>query len=309
MVLPVWPTSLHTRRAVVDFLRDRETPALATDIYNVDFYPGKYGSYAVDETACTTDGERTPYYTYLVGCVAGPVFFDDANLRLRIEPGGPEDAELNALFQRQIAQLALIVRDGDDEDLETGNEVALLNWSDTDRYTLVGGTFIELMLGFPPVYDVVDGTMQVSEPVKAGDYTLQKGDWVLALAVLQRSDDRSGYDVRRYSVAPQKIRILRFEPAELISDQSVPTAPIAIATASEQEAMESADDDTLSGASGETSIAPASVRKPRFVSFLYVRSLLDGLKIEEAQVDTVTAASILYRAERGETQAHTSHVV
>jgi hypothetical protein len=69
---PDWPVSLRNKEQLLEFLYSKSVPALATDIFNVEFRLGVYGSYAADETACTDDhGDR--YGTFIFGKVVKPV--------------------------------------------------------------------------------------------------------------------------------------------------------------------------------------------------------------------------------------------
>ncbi|KAF8209811.1 hypothetical protein K438DRAFT_2058800 [Mycena galopus ATCC 62051] len=127
-----WPETLSTQLSVVEFLNSKTTPALATDIVSVEFVPGRYGSYALDETAYTNDN-GTPYHTFVLGKVCGPVlppesaqFYTNGNRRLRISKGEPEDTELNLVFERQLKQLAMIVKEADEEDYELNQVVRVV---------------------------------------------------------------------------------------------------------------------------------------------------------------------------------------
>ncbi|KAF8166593.1 hypothetical protein K438DRAFT_1984144 [Mycena galopus ATCC 62051] len=208
MSASTWPASLRTAHAVLAFLRDPSTPALATDIYNVDFKDGVYGSYATDETACTDD-VGAPYYTYIVGQVSMLPTFEAANWRFRISGGGGAEEELGATFARQVVQLAAMVKEGDEEDFDLNrNNIAVENFTDADRYSLLGGTWIEFMMSSPPVYLEQNGALVRTQPKAIRDYPMKVGDWVLVRASVHRWDDRSGYNIRRFSIVPERIRML-----------------------------------------------------------------------------------------------------
>ncbi|KAF8143036.1 hypothetical protein K438DRAFT_1994318 [Mycena galopus ATCC 62051] len=226
------------------FLRDPSTPALATDIYNVDFNDGVYGSYALDETACTDD-VGAPYYKFIIGQVSMVPTFEDANWRFRISSSGGAEEELGATFARQVIQLAAMVKEADEEDFDLDRKVAVENFTDADRYSLLGGTWIEFMMSLPPVYIERDGELVRTQPTAARDYPMHMGDWVLVRAGLHRWDDRSGYNIRVssgldaldlaidyvqcFSIVPESIRVLDFpDPAggetteeDTLSDGSV----------------------------------------------------------------------------------------
>ncbi|KAF8215300.1 hypothetical protein K438DRAFT_1955278 [Mycena galopus ATCC 62051] len=180
---------------LLTFLRNPSTPALVTDIYNVDFKDGVYGSYALDETACTDD-DGAPYYTYIVGQVCMLPTFEDANWHFRISGGTGANEELCAAFARQLIQLAAMVKEADEEDFDLDRNIAVENFTDADRYSLLGGTWIEFMMSLPPVFRERDGDLIRTQPTGIRNYPMKLGDWVLVRASLHRWDDRSGYNIR-----------------------------------------------------------------------------------------------------------------
>jgi hypothetical protein len=65
---PAWPASLRDKDQLISFLYTASVPALATDIFNVEFHLSVYGSYAADETACIDDS-GAKYTTFIFGRV------------------------------------------------------------------------------------------------------------------------------------------------------------------------------------------------------------------------------------------------
>ncbi|KAF8177136.1 hypothetical protein K438DRAFT_1978783 [Mycena galopus ATCC 62051] len=257
MSAPMWPLALPTHNAVLDFLHDRATPALITDIYNVDFKDGVYGSYVPDETTCTDD-DGAPYHTYVVGRVCAPAAFVDANLRFRISAGGAGDEDLNAAFARQVIQLAAMVKEADEEDFDDDRKILVENFTDADRFTLLGGTWIEFMMSGPPAVHIEhNGELARTKPKSTAEYPMKVGDWVLVRASLHRWDDRSGYNIRRFSVVPQDIRILAFEevaPDETTEEDTLSEKSLAPSTAGD------GDDRSLVSQSAATSTVAVGAR-------------------------------------------------
>ncbi|KAF8133476.1 hypothetical protein K438DRAFT_1787657 [Mycena galopus ATCC 62051] len=172
-----------------------------------------------------------------------------------------------------MTQLALMVRNGDDEGLDTGDmymiahdmvetegrrrgvapfiggatpiqragkgtvrqtpgkailssTAAVLNWSDANRYTMSGGTYLHRVDdGFPTRGRDQDSVTRTS--VILGCAGLTQRRW-------------------RFSVSPQKLRVMRFECEQNVS-QNAPLTGLVTPTESDQ--IEVQDDAMLSGAS------------------------------------------------------------
>ena len=68
--------------------------------------------------------------------------------------------------------------------------------TNASRIDMSGGTWIEVTMGFPPVFIEQAGALVETQPTKTSEYPLRIGDWVLLFATIHRWDDRSGYDMR-----------------------------------------------------------------------------------------------------------------
>ncbi|KAJ7838236.1 hypothetical protein B0H14DRAFT_3701132 [Mycena olivaceomarginata] len=181
---PAWPASLRDREQLIAFLYTMSVPSLATDIFNVEFHLGVYGSYAADETACIDDSGAM-YSTFIFGRVITavgpkPVF--------RVDGGPAQDGPL----QTGLPQPAQ----------PTCGYVA---------WTVSGGSWIEIDVGGIPVFrDGPEGLVRM-QAARAADVRLEVGDWVLVRASLHRVDDRCGYRIRHFYVNAHSIRILALD--------------------------------------------------------------------------------------------------
>ncbi|KAJ7301334.1 hypothetical protein DFH08DRAFT_978887 [Mycena albidolilacea] len=173
---PAWPAVLHTKEQLVDFLYSKSVRSLATDIFNVEFHLGVYGSYAADETACTDDqGDR--YSTFIFGRVINtvgprPVF--------RVDGGSTNETALHLAFSNQVSQLAAMVKEGDEADsMNEDFNIDVHACTDSCREDGSGGTWIEIDVGGIPVFRDGPGGLVKTIATRASDIHLNVGDWVL----------------------------------------------------------------------------------------------------------------------------------
>ncbi|KAF8217214.1 hypothetical protein K438DRAFT_1748310 [Mycena galopus ATCC 62051] len=203
-----WPPSIVNRQEMLDFLYRPTTPALVKDIYSVDFVPGTYGSYARDKTACTYD-DGSPYSPYLFGRVCEGVRFKDCKYTIRVAAG---DNLLASAFDAQMLQLASM-------------DTLVHACTNSDRQTMAGGTWIELVVWFAPFFVEEDGKLVEAGSTHPRGYSLAVGDWVMVQCRLQRRDTSTGDRTRFFTIATERLRKLNFndspEPqsdAETLSD-------------------------------------------------------------------------------------------
>ncbi|KAJ7854436.1 hypothetical protein B0H14DRAFT_3449644 [Mycena olivaceomarginata] len=82
--------------------------------------------------------------------------------------------------------------------------------TNTDRQTMTGGTWIEIIVLFPPFF-MEEGTELVDQQLThPRQYPLAVGDWVMVQCRLQRFDDRTGKRTRFFTIATERIRRLDF---------------------------------------------------------------------------------------------------
>ncbi|KAJ7893112.1 hypothetical protein B0H14DRAFT_3427597 [Mycena olivaceomarginata] len=206
---PDWPASLRNKEQLLEFLYSKSVPALATDIFNVEFRLGVYGSYAADETACTDDhGDR--YGTFIFGKVVKPV---GPKPVFRVDGGPQDNSALHQAFTNQVNQLAAMVKDGDEDDSMNGDfNIAVHPCTDSDREHGTGGTWIEIDVGGIPVFRDGAAGLVKTMASRAADVRLNVGDWIVVRASLHRVDDRSGYRLRHFYVNADAIRVLDWDP-------------------------------------------------------------------------------------------------
>ncbi|KAJ7858569.1 hypothetical protein B0H13DRAFT_1901807 [Mycena leptocephala] len=150
-IVPQWLTSLATMKSLLQFLSEPGISALTKDIYSVDLHPGVHGRYVYPESACTKDNGNI-YYTYIFGHVCLPESFSDAKGNFCIEGGGHTASPSFEAFARQTSRLAHILKEGDDKDANIGQDSRVSPFTDSNRVDMAGGTYIEIELGFSPIY-------------------------------------------------------------------------------------------------------------------------------------------------------------
>ncbi|KAJ7331463.1 hypothetical protein DFH08DRAFT_814770 [Mycena albidolilacea] len=276
---PNWPAALHSKHQLLDFLYSKAIPSLVTDIFNVEFRLGIYGSYASDETACTND-KGTRYSTFIFGRVMTTV---GPKPTFKVDGGSMGDTSLHLAFMNQF-------------------NIDVHPCTDSDRQDGSGGTWIEIDVGGIPLFR--DGPEGLVETVasRASEVRLTIGDWVLVRASLHRVDDRCGYKIRHFYVNADAIRILDLDSdvvesadGENLSDGSLGRTLSQLGCTADPAVVASTDDETLSdeslgvGSPGDGSFGGVPVRTPDQLGGLSTVQVVESSGADELEEQEMSA--------------------
>ncbi|KAJ7130152.1 hypothetical protein C8R44DRAFT_871990 [Mycena epipterygia] len=214
MLRPQWPTDVSCMGDLIHYLRECDPVALGHSSYRKDFFPPISGSYASDETAYTEEDRTTVFKTMIIGRVLATPVFSGGHCTFLLD-GGDNGNQTPAAFDHQLRALVTPVGEDDDIDCDNSANYRVLPWSDADRTTRSGGSYIELHLSHSggskaTVYTPVEGTdeLEVEVPARAKDFTFRVGDWVLAMATLHRRNPLASDDTRAYEILVRHLRVL-----------------------------------------------------------------------------------------------------
>ncbi|KAJ7119800.1 hypothetical protein C8R44DRAFT_878190 [Mycena epipterygia] len=155
--------------------------------YQTDFFPPLAGSYARDESAYIAKDRLSIFGAMVIGRVMSTPLFSGGHCTFTMD-GGESGHASQDVFVRQLRTLAVPVGDDDDIDCDNSANYRVLPWTDADRTTRSGGSYIELHLSHDggsktTVYTPVDGSddLEIEVPRLAKDFSFRVGDWILAL--------------------------------------------------------------------------------------------------------------------------------
>ncbi|KAJ7654701.1 hypothetical protein DFH06DRAFT_1329965 [Mycena polygramma] len=222
---PNWPARLDTLDSLLDFIDNISTPSLAFSELNLDFYPPVHGSYVGDESAYT-DIDGKPYDFYVYGKASSPVAYGEHGRHVTVISPGAEFPRAERIFDAQLRTLAAPVKLDDDLDYDENREITVTPASDTERYTMVGGTYIDLKLSRGCILweaGVEGGPLRNSVPLDPRYFGVKEGTWILAFGTFHRIESLA-FEYRYYQFSIGDLRVLDFAPEDLPSDTEVAAA-------------------------------------------------------------------------------------
>ncbi|KAJ7651589.1 hypothetical protein DFH06DRAFT_1134828 [Mycena polygramma] len=201
---PDWPTDIHTFEDLADFLTATGTISIGNSLYNVDFHPPQWGSYAMDESAYTQDDPRTPFVFMMFGKVSRPATFS-------LEGGRELPSVLRDLYANQIKVLSAPIIE--DDNGQTFDQPRIVPCTDSDRRTGNGGKHIEVHTDHVGHSACTVHLSQDGKPARVVSSWTRKfpvdvGEWVLIEATLHRRTDMAQTNPRQYEVLARHVRPL-----------------------------------------------------------------------------------------------------